>query len=218
VSVVIEGVKVLYYLSTVQVFGDDVGGVNSIWCPGNKLWVIGIIFQQSTLFPWLTVRGNIEFALKVRGLDRGRRSEIADQLIRLVNLDSFSSVRPSGLSGGMAQRASLARALATEPEVLLLDEPFSSLDAVSRLKMHEVLLRVWERLRMSIVFVTHDVDEAVALGDRIVIMTRRPGRIAAEVNVNLPRPRVQGGIRCAGFEDIRNHIASLAQDLYAQES
>jgi NitT/TauT family transport system ATP-binding protein len=83
--------------------------------------------------------------------------------------------------------------------------------------MHEVLLRVWERLRMSIVFVTHDVDEAVALGDRIVIMTRRPGRIAAEVNVNLPRPRVQGGVRCAGFEDVRNHIASLAQDLYTQE-
>lgn len=177
---------------------------------------VGIIFQHSTLFPWLTTRGNIEFALKSKNLSRGQRREAADQFIHMVGLESFADVRPKGLSGGMMQRVSLARALATEPQFLLLDEPFGSLDAISKTYMHGVLLNIWERLGMGILFVTHDIDEAVAIGDRIVIMTRRPGQMASEVLVELPRPRVENGIRCVGFEEKRNDVARLASDLYIQ--
>ena len=114
----------------------------------------------------------------------------------------------------MSQRANLARALATEPEILLMDEPFGSLDAISRLQMHEVLVDIWKRLGMSIVFVTHDVDEAVSLADRIFIMTHRPGTFAGEVQISLDRPRIKDGIQRQGFEIFRNEVAASARDLY----
>ena len=179
---------------------------------------IGIIFQQNTLFPWLTVGKNILFALKVLGKSKPEEKTLMEGLITLVGLQGFEESLPANLSGGMRQRASLARSLATEPEILLLDEPFGSLDAISRLTMHDVLLDIWKKLRMTIIFVTHDVDEAVNLADRIFILTHRPGSIAEEIPVPLQRPRIRGGIVCKGFEDLRNDVVSKARELYLQEN
>jgi NitT/TauT family transport system ATP-binding protein len=175
-----------------------------------------LIFQQSTLFAWLTVRENIEFALKEDQPDTSARRARARELLQLVGLQGFEKERPRALSGGMAQRLALARALATAPRVLLLDEPFGALDAVSRGEMHAVLLRVWSSLGMGVLFVTHDVDEAVVLADRVLIMSRRPTHIVGEYAIDLPRPRVAGGIRCRGFEDRRNEVVRAAHELFSE--
>lgn len=175
---------------------------------------IGLIFQQNTLFPWFTVVGNVEFALRSQEAAKGSRRTRALELLDSVGLRDFAASWPFALSGGMAQRLTLARAIATQPNVLLLDEPFSALDAISRSEMHSVLLNIWVQNRMSILLVTHDLDEAVTLADRVLIMSHRPGRIAAEVAVGLSRPRFRDGIRTVGFETIRNEIAALATDLY----
>jgi NitT/TauT family transport system ATP-binding protein len=149
----------------------------------------GVVFQEHALFPWRTVRDNITFGLEVRGVSAAERRDAARRLLALVGLDGFADRYPHHLSGGMRQRVAIARALAVEPALLLMDEPFSALDAQSRALMQLELLALWERTRRSILYVTHQIQEAVLLGDRVVVMTRRPGRIRAILSVPLSRPR-----------------------------
>jgi NitT/TauT family transport system ATP-binding protein len=149
----------------------------------------GMVFQSHALFPWRTVLENIEFGLEVKGLGRAERRAVATRYAELVGLHGFEQAYPSELSGGMKQRVGIARALANEPEVLLMDEPFGSLDAQTREVMQQELLEIWRKTARTIVFVTHSVPEAVFLADRIAVMTARPGRIKAVIDVKLPHPR-----------------------------
>jgi len=149
----------------------------------------GMVFQEFALFPWRTVRKNIEFGLEVKGVPVRERSRISSQLIELVGLKGFEDAHPKELSGGMKQRVGIARALANEPAVLLMDEPFGSLDAQTRNLMQKELLRIWSATGKTILFVTHSVDEAVFLADRIVVMTARPGKVREDIQVGLSRPR-----------------------------
>ncbi|HZP27792.1 MAG TPA: ABC transporter ATP-binding protein [Acidimicrobiia bacterium] len=148
-----------------------------------------LLFQEAALFPWLTARGNVELALKLRGIGRRERRTRASDLLGLVNLAEFDRKRPHELSGGMRQRVALARALAQDADVLLMDEPFGALDAMTRDLLHDELERLWQETALTVVFVTHNVREAVRLGDRVVLLSSRPGRVAAEFPVDLPRPR-----------------------------
>lgn len=148
----------------------------------------GLVFQDPNLFPWLTVRGNIQAGLVARGLLDGKRHEV-DEFMRLVGLESFASAYPHHLSGGMAQRVALARALINHPKVLLLDEPLGALDAFTRMRMQDEVLRLWQGRRTTILLVTHDIDEAIYMSDRIIIMSPRPGRIERDIEVPLDRPR-----------------------------
>jgi NitT/TauT family transport system ATP-binding protein len=149
-----------------------------------------VMFQDSALFPWLTVLGNVLFGLKlVPGLSRARRFEVAHDYLRLVGLDNFARSNIHELSGGMRQRLALARALAPDPRVLLMDEPLSALDALTREQLYADIQRIWMERRKTIVLVTHNVREAVCLGDRVVLMSPRPGRICEEFHIRLPRPR-----------------------------
>ena len=150
----------------------------------------GLVFQDPTLFPWRTVRQNVATGLHARGIPWGAGSEV-DAYIELVGLKGFESAYPYQLSGGMAQRAALARALVNHPKVLLLDEPLGALDAFTRMQMQDEMLRIWRERKTTMVFVTHDIDEAVYLGDRIVVMTPRPGKITKIINVELSRPRAR---------------------------
>jgi sulfonate transport system ATP-binding protein len=169
-------------------------------CPGSgELWVgtepitapsaeRGLVFQDPNLFPWLTVRRNIEAGLVARGLLHEKRHEV-DEFMRLVGLETFAKAYPHHLSGGMAQRVALARALINHPKVLLLDEPLGALDAFTRMRMQDEVLRLWEARRTTMLLVTHDIDEAIYMSDRIVIMTQRPGRIERTIEIDLARPR-----------------------------
>jgi NitT/TauT family transport system ATP-binding protein len=148
-----------------------------------------LMFQESALFPWLTARGNVELPLKIRKVRRAERRAKADQLLELVNLRSFSSKLPHELSGGMRQRVALARALAQEADVLLMDEPFGALDAMTRDVLHDELERLWRETGLSVIFVTHNVREAVRLGDRVILLSSRPGRIVEEYPIDIERPR-----------------------------
>jgi NitT/TauT family transport system ATP-binding protein len=149
-----------------------------------------MMFQEAALFPWLTVQGNVMFGLKLkRDLSRRRRRELAAEYLTLVGLESFAHANVHELSGGMKQRAALARALAPDPKVLLMDEPFAALDAMTRDQLYGDIQRIWTKRGKTIVFVTHDVREAACLGDRVLLMSPRPGRIVREFKVPLPRPR-----------------------------
>jgi ABC-type nitrate/sulfonate/bicarbonate transport system ATPase subunit len=148
----------------------------------------GLMFQDPNLFPWLTVRRNIQSGLVARGVLRQRRLEV-EEFMRLMGLEAFANVYPHQLSGGMAQRAALARALINHPRVLLLDEPLGALDQFTRMRMQDEVLRVWQARGTTMVLVTHDIDEAIYMSDRIAIMTPRPGRIERLIDVSLPRPR-----------------------------
>jgi len=148
----------------------------------------GLVFQDPNLFPWLTVRRNIEAGLVARGVLREKRNEV-DEFMRLVGLEAFGDAYPHHLSGGMAQRVALARALINHPKVLLLDEPLGALDAFTRMRMQDEVLRLWQTRRTTILFVTHDIDEAIYMSDRIMIMTQPPGRIDQTIANTLPRPR-----------------------------
>ncbi len=149
----------------------------------------GMVFQTYTLFPWLTVQKNVEFALRAEPLSRADRRRVAREHLGLVGLEQFADSYPSQLSGGMRQRVAIARALSYRPEILLMDEPFGALDAQTRQLMQELLTRVWEQHRLTVLFVTHDIDEAVFLSDRVLVMTNRPGRIKLDVPIALERPR-----------------------------
>jgi len=148
-----------------------------------------LMFQDAALFPWLTVRGNVELALKLRKVPRGERRARAHDLLKLVHLEGFEKKLPHELSGGMRQRVQLARALAQEADVLLMDEPFGALDAMTRDILHDELERLWRETKLTVLFVTHNVREAVRLGDRVVLLSSRPGRVTAEFPVELARPR-----------------------------
>jgi len=148
-----------------------------------------LIFQDLGLFPWLTVGGNVEFGMKMKNIGKAEREERVQHYLRLVHLSKFKDSYIHQLSGGMRQRVALARALATEPDVLLMDEPFAALDAQTRDLLHDELERIWAETGCTIIFVTHNVREAARLGDRVVLLTFRPGRVKQEFSVNLPRPR-----------------------------
>lgn len=148
----------------------------------------GLVFQDPNLFPWLTVARNIQAGLVARGVLQAKRHEVAE-FMRLVGLEGFGNAFPHHLSGGMAQRVALARALINHPKVLLLDEPLGALDAFTRMKMQDEVLRLWQARRTTMLLVTHDIDEAIYMSDRIIIMTPRPGRIERSIAVDLPRPR-----------------------------
>lgn len=149
----------------------------------------GVVFQQHTLFPWKTVIENVAFGLKMRRVERQERTRVAREVLAHVGLSEFAQHYPHQLSGGMQQRVNLARVLVNRPRVILMDEPFCSLDAQTRLQTQQMLLRLWHDFHMTVVFVTHDVDEAVFLSDRVVVLTRRPGTVKAELPIGLPRPR-----------------------------
>jgi NitT/TauT family transport system ATP-binding protein len=150
---------------------------------------VSLMFQESALFPWLTAARNVELPLRAAGLPRAERRERVAELLDLVQLTAFANKRPHQLSGGMRQRVALARALAQDADVLLMDEPFGALDAMTRDLLHEVLEGIWRRRKLSIVFVTHEVREAVRLGDRVVLLSSRPGRVIGEFDVDFDRPR-----------------------------
>ncbi|MER8581081.1 ABC transporter ATP-binding protein [Mesorhizobium sp. M1423] len=149
----------------------------------------GMVFQSYTLFPWLTVAENIAFGLRERGMAERERSDIVASYVDLVGLKGFENHWPKQLSGGMQQRTAIARALANDPEILLLDEPFGALDNQTRGLMQELLLGIWERRQKTVLFVTHDIEEAIFMASRVVVMTARPGRIKSDVAVDLPHPR-----------------------------
>jgi NitT/TauT family transport system ATP-binding protein len=148
-----------------------------------------LIFQESALFPWLTVEQNVDLALKLRKIERADRKQVVASLLEMVHLSGFGTKQPHELSGGMRQRVSIARALAQQAEILLMDEPFGALDAMTRDLLHDEVERLWQDTGFSIVFVTHNVREAVRLADRVILLSSRPGRIAAEFPVDIPRPR-----------------------------
>src|SRR6202521_946544 len=165
--------------------GELMVGAESIIGPNAER---GLVFQDPNLFPWLTVRRNIQAGLVALGVLREKRHEV-DEFIRLVGLEGFADVYPHLLSGGMAQRVALARALITHPKILLLDEPLGALDAFTRMRMQDEVLRLWQARRTTMLLVTHDIDEAIYMSDRILIMTQRPGRIDRMIPIELERPR-----------------------------
>jgi NitT/TauT family transport system ATP-binding protein len=166
----------------------------------------GVVFQSYTLLPWLNVQQNVEFALKAAGKSGREASEIARDHLHLVSLDGFENAFPAELSGGMKQRVAIARALSYRPRMLLMDEPFGALDALTRHHMQELLTGIWEQHRLTVLFITHDVEEAVYLSDRVAVMTNRPGRIKTIVPVNLVRPRRYDVISTPEFQLIERQI------------
>lgn len=172
----------------------------------------GMVFQQYSLFPWKTVRQNVEFGLKMKGIERYRREQSARTLLGIAGLSQFENRYPDSLSGGMKQRVGIVRALATGPKVLLLDEPFGALDAQTRLIMQQVLTNMWQNLKISVLFVTHDIDEAIFLSDRVYCMTARPGTVKAEIAIPLERPRRQSVMMSSEFLALRRGLMSLIRE------
>lgn len=186
----------------VRVLGQDVTG------PGPDR---GMVFQQPLLFPWKTVRSNIAHGPRMQGRSRAEQREIADRMLNMIGLGRFAEAYPHQLSGGMQQRVAIARALALEPRVLLMDEPFGALDAQTRIMMQENLLRIWDEVRATVVFVTHDIDEAVFLADRILVMGGG-GRILRDIPVPMPRPRDSGVAMEPEFLSIKKDCFDLIRD------
>ena len=172
----------------------------------------GVVFQQYSLFPWMTVRKNVEFGLKMAHMPPSQRETQARTLLGLAGLLAFENHYPSQLSGGMKQRVGIVRALATSPQVLLMDEPFGALDSQTRAVMQEILTNMWQRLRLSVLFITHDIEEAIFLSDRIYVMTARPGRVKAEIKVPLPRPRTPDMVDTPEFAALVRSIKKLIRE------
>jgi ABC-type nitrate/sulfonate/bicarbonate transport system ATPase subunit len=166
----------------------------------------GYVLQEEAIFPWMTVRDNLEFGLLAKGLDPSARRAISDELLRLIGLSSFESAWPKELSVGMSKMVEVARVLATDPAILLLDEPFGALDAQTRAHMQDALARLWAQRRKTVLFVTHDADEALYLADRIVVLSQRPGHIKAEFPVDIPRPRSMETRFSAGFLALKRKV------------
>ncbi|MEE8168887.1 MAG: ABC transporter ATP-binding protein [Candidatus Hydrothermarchaeales archaeon] len=171
----------------------------------------GMIFQEGALLPWRTVEENVAFGLEIKGVNGDERKKITQKYIDLVGLKGFEDSYPYELSGGMAQRVALARVLAYDPEILLMDEPFASVDALTREKLQNELLRIWGEMRKTILFVTHSIDEAVYLSDRVAVMSSRPARITEVVNIDLPRPR-EGSRSSKTFVEIRERIWGILRE------
>jgi len=171
---------------------------------------MAMIFQEYSLYPWMTVIDNIEFGLEMRGMKKDERREKAIKYLDIVGLREFADRYPYELSGGMRQRVAVARALAVDPHILLMDEPFGALDAQTRNMLQRELLDIWEKTRKTILFVTHSVDEAVFLSDRIVILTRRPGQVREIVPIDLPRPRERTGVE---FARIRRYVLDQVENM-----
>ncbi len=169
----------------------------------------GMVFQGYTLFPWLTVRQNIEYGLKLRGISVLERRAISSHYLRLIKLESFANSLPKQLSGGMKQRVAIARALANRPKVLLMDEPFGALDAQTKIDMQEMLLEVWEKEKTTVIFITHDIDEAVYLSQRVVVMAAHPGRIIADHQVDMAYPRSSEVRESADFLSMKRKCSAL---------
>jgi NitT/TauT family transport system ATP-binding protein len=166
----------------------------------------GMLFQDYALFPWRTVLGNVGWSLEVAGVGKRERQERAQHYLEMVGLSAFRDAYPSELSGGMQQRVALARVLAFEPAMLLMDEPFGALDAQTRELMQEELTSIWQRNKRTVLFVTHDIEEAVYLSDRVIVFSARPGRLKADVAIDLPRPRKPEIRKSTEFQAIRNGI------------
>ena len=186
--------------------GDDRARRRAVEGPGADR---GMVFQSYTLFPWLRVRENIEFGPSLKGVAQDERRRIADALLEEMGLAEFARAYPSELSGGMKQRVAIARALANDPDVLLMDEPFGALDALTRAGAQRFLTQIWEQHRRTIVFVTHDIDEAIYLGDTVYVMSPRPGRVKEIVAVDIPRPRSLDDIATTRFGELKHRILSL---------
>ncbi|MCH3963717.1 MAG: ABC transporter ATP-binding protein [Clostridium sp.] len=173
----------------------------------------GIILQGYALFPWLNVEQNIEFGLEIKGISKRERKETAEKFINLVGLDKFKSRYPHELSGGMKQRVAIARALAYDPEILLMDEPFAAVDAQTREILQEELLTIWEKTKKTVIFITHSIEEAIFLADRVVVMKDNPGRIEKIIDLNLERPRNTANIRTSKeYNIVWNEIWQLLHD------
>jgi len=185
---------------TIRVYGGAVNG------PGPDR---GMMFQEFALFPWKTVAGNVAWGLEAQGMAKAEIAPIVNKYLEIMGLAEFRNHYPAEISGGMKQRTALARVLAFDPKVLLMDEPFGALDAQTRETMQEEVTRIWERTRKTIVFVTHDIEEAVFLGDRVIVLSARPGRIREDIRIDLPRPRtleIKKSMQCHEF---RNRIWDL---------
>jgi NitT/TauT family transport system ATP-binding protein len=181
-----------------------------VYCDGHEVRGTGtergVVFQQYALFPWLTVKKNVEFGLKIKGMSKEEASEVAMKYIKMVDLEDFANHYPKELSGGMKQRVAIARAYAVNPSVLLMDEPFGALDAQTRTQLQEELLQTWQKEKKTCFFITHDVDEAIILGQKVIIMSARPGRIKEVVPVDIPYPRNQETKLTKEYMDIKNYI------------
>jgi NitT/TauT family transport system ATP-binding protein len=194
------------YQGTVTVAGDRVTGPHPS---------IGMVFQEESTFPWRTVVDNVSFPLEIAGMPKGQRLERAHHFISLVGLDGFENRYPGELSGGMRQRVSLARTLASEPKILLMDEPFAALDEQTRLLLGDKVLQIQEELHQTTLIITHNITEAVQLADRILVMTYRPGRVKRIVDIDLPRPRTS---EIVGSEAFGRYVAQIWADLREEAS
>ncbi len=172
----------------------------------------GMVFQSYTLYPWLTVEENIAFGLQLKGTSKKEQKEVAQHYLELIGLAGFEKHYPIQLSGGMKQRVAIARALANNPEILLMDEPFGALDAQTRAIMQEILLKVWEESKKTILFITHDVEESIFLGDSIYVMTARPGRLKKNIKVPLPRPRDYHNKSSSEFIALKQELLELIRE------
>lgn len=177
----------------------------------------GVVFQQYALFPWLTVKDNVMFGLKLRkNLTKQQREEIAMKYIRIVGLEKFVNAYPKELSGGMKQRVAIARAYAVNPSILLMDEPFGALDAQTRTQLQTELLKTWEEEKKTCFFITHDVEEAVLLATRVVVMSARPGRIKEVIDIDIPYPRNQETKMLPRFTELKNYIWNMVYKEYLE--
>lgn len=169
----------------------------------------GMVFQEYALFPWMSIAQNISFGLEIKGMDKDARTEIVDRLLKVLNLVEFKDRYPKDLSGGMRQRVAIARVLALDSPVLLMDEPFGALDAQTRAIMQESLLRLWERIGNTVLFVTHDIDEALTLADRVVVISAQPGRVLLDLKLDLPRPRPEDLFASPAFAEYKRQCFKL---------
>ncbi len=175
--------------------------------PGKPL--NSVVFQEYAVFPWKTVIENVAFGLQMRGVAERERLEIAQRWLERVGLAKFAGYYPSQISGGMKQRVSIVRALANDPEVLLMDEPLGALDAQTRIVLQDELLRIWEETHKTVVYITHSLDEAILLGDRVIVMSAHPGRLLETFEVDIPRPRNVDTMNTPRFAELRGEIWSL---------
>jgi NitT/TauT family transport system ATP-binding protein len=188
------------------------GSVHIVPGPDSSKPLNNVVFQEYAIFPWKTVIDNVAFGLEMRGFSRKDRYTVAEDWLDRVGLRKFANYYPHQISGGMKQRVSIARALANDPEVLLMDEPLAALDAQTRTVLQEELLRIWEESRKTVVYITHSIDEAVLLGDRVLLMTAHPGRLKAEFTIDLPRPRSLATTGTAEYSRLTYAIWESLQD------